>query len=323
MVQSAGALVTLVETVSPYPQAVLADQPLLYYRLEERAGSKVFDSSGPGYHGVSANVTPTPGPVPWLGSSAGFNGWTAQSSIAVPALLNPATSDSFFNQLTVEAWVKLNAWNDSGNPNDYGLRGIFCGDQWPEGSFQMTAANANYFTFGVRDSSGGGGVNDYFAYDPAVITTGVWLHLAAVYDTASSTFTLYTNGAPAQVVQLDYAPPANMTPSHLGAWMSFHGNLYRFLDGQLDEVAIYATALTPQRIAAHYQAALTPAPSLTITHLPQVPALRIEWAATGFVLQENSNATNPSGWTDMPAGNASPVVLPWAAGQKFFRLRQP
>ena len=44
--------------------------------------------------------------------------------------------------------------------------------------------------------------------------------------------------------------------------------------------------------------------------------LRMEWSAAGFVLQQNTDLANPSGWTDVPGGDvdfhtrARPELLP-------------
>src|SRR5262245_30855057 len=323
MTESAQAFLTIIDTATAYPQAVLADQPVLYYRLEEQAGSKAFDSSGNGFHGVYANVVPEPGPLSVLGSSARFHVWTTKGNIAVPALINPASGNSSFTELTVEAWVKVNGWNDSAEPNDFGLSGIFCGDMWPSGSFQLVARNPSSFAFGVRDSSSVGSSDDYRVSDYSVFITNMWLHIATVYDAGAKTFGFYTNGVRAAVVNLNDAPPAFVTTSHIGAWMGFDGNLYRFLDGQIDEVAIYATALAPARIAAHYQAVFPQVTSPVITYTIQAGALRLEWAGTGFVLQQNTDLVDPSGWMDVPAGNASPVMINPGQGQEFFRLKKP
>jgi hypothetical protein len=178
-------------------------------------------------------------------------------NVGVPALLNPATSDSYFGQLTAEVWVKLNAWNDLPDPfYNVPLSGIFCGDMFPPGSFQMVAANPNQLEFSVDTAISGGQLSSFPISDPSLFTTEVWLHVVSVYDTIAGTFAFYINGAPYAVIPLDYAPPALLTTSHLGAWLGFDGNLYRYLDGQIDEFAVYATALTPDRIAAHYAAGL-------------------------------------------------------------------
>jgi hypothetical protein len=61
----------------------------------------------------------------------------------------------------------------------------------------------------------------------------------------------------AQRSDLPAAAPATIN----GDIASQTNNLY-YLNGKADDVAVYASALTPDTIASHYQAALTgPAPS--------------------------------------------------------------
>src|SRR5262249_11168798 len=151
-----------------------------------------FDSSSHGFHGSYSNVVAAPGVAPWFGSSANFGGSAAQASIAVPAIISPLTFTNFYNELTVEAWVKLNAWNNnSSDPNDYGLSGLYCGNEWPASSFQFVAVNEGYLALGVRDSYGGGLFNDYAVWNPTLFKTNEWMHLATVYDSLAKTFRLY------------------------------------------------------------------------------------------------------------------------------------
>jgi hypothetical protein len=131
--------------------------------------------------------------------------------------------------------------------------------------------------------------------------------------------TFYLNGTIASVLVLGSAPPVNLTSAHIGAWLGFDQNFYRFMNGQIDEVAIYATALTPERIAAHYQAAFASVtPLLKYTRLPT--DLLLSWEGNGFILQQTANLLNPS-WTDIPGANSSPYAMPIQPGQRFFRLR--
>src|SRR5262249_644576 len=251
-VESAVASLTVIATNTAYAQAVLADGPLLYYLTGEGGGSTALDSSRHGSPGTRTTVPPQPGVGPEGGVAAGLDGTGSRGHITVPTLVHPVTGSSSFYALTVEAWVRLNQWNE--DSDEFGLSGIFTGNGWPSGSFQLVAANANRFFFGVHDSSGGGFNNDYPVTDPAVFTTNVWLHLAAVFNTANPpSFRFYTNGVLAKLINLDNAPAAWLTNSHIGSWLGLDGNLSRFFDGQIDEVAVYAAALPPARIAAHYQ----------------------------------------------------------------------
>ncbi|MCW5551913.1 MAG: LamG domain-containing protein [Verrucomicrobiae bacterium] len=51
--------------------------------------------------------------------------------------------------------------------------------------------------------------------------------------------------------------------------------------------------------------------------------LVLSWSAPGFVLQQNPDATNPAGWTDVPNGQSSPVSVTIGPANLFFRLVQP
>jgi len=47
------------------------------------------------------------------------------------------------------------------------------------------------------------------------------------------------------------------------------------------------------------------------------------WTGTGFVLQQNSDLTNPSGWVTAPSGTANPATNATGAGSLFYRLKWP
>jgi hypothetical protein len=52
--------------------------------------------------------------------------------------------------------------------------------------------------------------------------------------------------------------------------------------------------------------------------------LTLSWASTGFVLQQNSNLGNPSGWSNVAGGTSSPVTVTIpSSGNNFYRLHQP
>lgn len=117
--------------------------------------------------------------------------------------------------------------------------------------------------------------------------------------------------------------PVNLSPALIGAWLGFDVNFYRFIDGQIDEMAIYATALTADRIAAHYAAASAPVTAPPIAVSIQGVTVQISWTGgSGFMLQHNSDLNNPAGWTDLPGGNTSPLSISTAVSHDFFRLRK-
>src|SRR5262249_53420611 len=98
----------------------------------------------------------------------------------------------------------------------------------------------------------------------------------------------------------------------LGGWLGFDSNLHRHLNGQLDEVAVYATALSPARIAAHYQAAAsieivqqpedawaqpgqTASFTVTAQALGAQGPLTYGWKRNGNVIPDATNATYTTG----------------------------
>src|SRR5258706_568150 len=48
--------------------------------------------------------------------------------------------------------------------------------------------------------------------------------------------------------------------------------------------------------------------------------LTLSWPNSGFVLQENDNVSNPTGWTNVVNGGTNPVTVTMSAAHKFYRL---
>jgi hypothetical protein len=53
-------------------------------------------------------------------------------------------------------------------------------------------------------------------------------------------------------------------------------------------------------------------------------ALRLQWKAPGFILQETLDLSDSSGWRDVPGGSFGDLTVEPdpGAGQKFYRLRR-
>ena len=88
--------------------------------------------------------------------------------------------------------------------------------------------------------------------------------------------------------------------------------------GNVDEVAYWNQALTPQEVATVYYLGPVPgAPALRIS--PSGGNVSLSWLLGGYTLQQNDSLTNPAGW--MGLGTNSPVMLPIGTGSEFFRLK--
>ena len=117
---------------------------------------------------------------------------------------------------------------------------------------QGQASTDNTFFLGA---SGGSMYCSFYASDAATPlvatdTDGTWHHWACTYDTATNTQTLYRDG----VVKAQRTASADPTPPgllHLGVDSWYPAGAGRPMNGRLDEVAIFGSALPAARIAAH------------------------------------------------------------------------
>jgi len=83
-----------------------------------------------------------------------------------------------------------------------------------------------------------------------------WVHW--VLTRSGTTLTLYRNGQ--QIGQRTDLPAA--ATANLNGWIGAQGGTANYLNGSVDEVAIYNTPLTASDVIGHYNAALNgPAPS--------------------------------------------------------------
>jgi len=161
-------------------------------------------------------------------TSVQVDGHTSYVYVGVHGVINQLA-----NNFTVEAWVKPNGTNGrqtffSNRTYDEGPGGIRLG---------MDGSGLLFTAFGPKD---------YFS-DPGVISAGQWHHVAAVFD-SSNDVSFYLNGFFLQTVT--GSVPANRSVKPL----TFGRNPIPRLPredyyGFIDEVAIYGTALPPERIS--------------------------------------------------------------------------
>jgi hypothetical protein len=231
-----------------YPQIVLADSPIAYYRLDDTLGTMAFDSSGHGLHGTygTAIVRGAPGLVVGGNRAAQFPGgdWSVDRFVAVPpsTLLEPRT-------LSIELWFRTTVFNDPvllayGEPLDHSAPppwGAFIA-QNAIGTFLWTHLETAYrreFATVTR---------------PAV---GLTYHFVLTWDGQS--VRMYVNGTLESQRSLPGTLVVQPARSGLGIG-AFPDGLAGDIAfaGTIDEVAIYGAALTPQQVRAHYVAGTTP-----------------------------------------------------------------
>lgn len=231
-----------------YVDEVLADSPVGYWRLGETSGTSAADSG-------SAAIAGTYTGGYTLNQTSLLTSDTANKAV----LLNGSsgyidcTNNGAFNfsggNMTAECLVKFAAF-----PAD-GASAWFLGRAYDSGTDKVG--------YGIRiEVSGGGSVKtlkteSYNAgtawgtsADVSSWTTGTIYHVASVYDGTS--WKLYVNGT--NVATTAGSGPQNSNRAlNIGRESTSFGD-GGYLNGTIDEVAVYNTGLSAVRIAAHYAA---------------------------------------------------------------------
>ena len=89
--------------------------------------------------------------------------------------------------------------------------------------------------------------------DTTALNSGQWYHIASVFDGSSQTLTMYIDGT--QVAQNTSAGSSMLTSaSGSKCIIGANANNDRFLDGSIDEVAVWDTALTSTQVSEIYSA---------------------------------------------------------------------
>ncbi len=227
-----------------YAQEVLMDSPLAYWRFNETSGTVAVDSSGNGNNGTYVgNVM--------LG---------AQGAIAN----DPDTSVTFDG---------ATAWMSAGDVFSFADAGACSFEVWAQPVLDMGYHDVLSRTDGQGSSTAGylmyvepepAPMMDFALYSSGTgniaesnidIAGGTFTHMVGVYD--GSMVTIYSNGVLQDQKPTSFAVPTTSNPFIVGAQS---GGLTAWFHGQLDEVAVYGTALSQARIQAHYNVGVGLAP---------------------------------------------------------------
>jgi RHS repeat-associated protein len=236
---------------TPYSASVLADQPAGYWRLGEGQGVAVADSTGLNNIGVlTGGVTLGVGGVsPDGGSGAAFDGSTGIVTINNSGSLNPSSA------LTMEAWVFLPVapaqFTNLIDKASYGQYRLGVDPlAAPKISLQVTNGSLNNYVDNCPGQP-----------NPASLSLNQWHHLAATFDGAAGLVTMYVDGV--QICQSGQTDNGNPLTAYNAIPASAYQLIFGrdtggtgYLNGKLDEVAVYGTAVTTGRILAHYQASI-------------------------------------------------------------------
>lgn len=307
-----------------YASAVLADAPFAYFNLNETSGT-LADNTGSGNH--DGTVTPGTGVIdltavgplppgfpgfPSGNTGAGFTGAGAGDEIIAASI----GTDPIGSSYTLEAWFKTTN-NGSGTPSILSLGSStsttrLCGiGLTTNGEISLNMRNGGASSTTVTNgSSNTTASSQWLLFDSnTVVNDNQWHYIAAVNSpdstngdaNAATTFKtqIWLDPTSATPNFTFYHTIGNIPETNLGIGAYSRGSpatILQEFDGQIDEAAVYNTALSGTRILAHYQAAaFTPLSLWIATNYPTVP----------------SNQRNT---TDDPDTDGVSNLLEWAFG---------
>ena len=196
--------------------------------LNEGAGTTATDSSGSGNNGVLSGAGVTWDPAGKFGRALAFNG--SSGNVTIPH----TSSLSFSSSYTLEAWVKPSALS--------GYQTILIKEQTGGCAYWLQ-------TTGNKISSGfaSGGCREHVNSSPN-LALNQWSHLAAVFNDAANTYTLYLNGT-AVATQSETSVPVP-TSQALVFGQSGCGCGFERWRGLIDEIRIYNRPLSAAEVQA-------------------------------------------------------------------------
>lgn len=218
--------------VNAYNNAVLGDNPIAYYPMQEMSGTEIVDLSGNTGNGtISGDYT--------LGQSGPATGVKSVQFGGTSAFVDlPDGFSDFTNGLTIEVW---------GNPTAVSAWARFV--ELAEAGIDINAIhlyreNNTDAVSGVFSQTGGG-----HATVPGALQLGVWKHFVYVYKT-NFTSEMYVNGILSDTgTGPGTIPNVLRTQNYLGKSTSIGDPLFQ---GFMTRAAIYDHALTSTQILNHY-----------------------------------------------------------------------
>jgi len=227
-----------------YAQEVLLDHPLAYWRFDEKSGTTATDSSGNGNDGtyVGGVTLGSPGAiVNDPGTSVTFDGltaWmTAGDMFAFVGTL-PCSFEAWINPVIDTYYHNVLSRSDGQGSSTVGYLMYI----EPQDAALMDFAHYSGSMTDIAESN-------------TVIATGAFTHLVGVYD--GSNVYIYANGVLLDETPTTFPTPTTTNPFIVGA---HSGGQTSWFNGQIDEVAVYGSALPVARILAHYHVGMGLAP---------------------------------------------------------------
>lgn len=218
-----------------YKSTILADHPVAYWRLDEASGTAMVDATGNGNDGAYAGAVTLgqPGALASDGDTAvGFDPAGGEASVA-------STTSLQVNPVTIELWINKRTDAEYGA---YVSKNFAPGAGGGTGWFQLLNDHHNgRLEFRVTE-------DNPTLVSSKILDLHIWYYVVATYD--GTTAKLFIDGKLDSSVAIAATAKQTADPLYIGRRADG-----LFNDAVLDEIAIYPTALSSNRIAAHWRAA--------------------------------------------------------------------
>jgi hypothetical protein len=249
---------------SPYSNAVAGTSGLLgYWRLGERSGTTACDTAGGNPGTYTGGITlgqggAVPGDTDAAPLLNGTSGW-----VSIPPLASLSTGDTF----SVEGWVKR------GSIGGTVIQAIASkqGSAW---TLAFDTSNRLVLRSGTSTIA---------ASTTALTDTSGWHYVAATK--SGATVRLYLDGANVTGTVTNVTLANSTSPLAIG--QTGNGSYFK---GQLDEIALYGTALSAAQTANHHA-------------LGRAPANTSPPTVSGVARDGEQLTASPGAWTDSQASH--------------------
>ncbi len=275
-----------------YSDEVLADTPLVYYKLDEASGTSAADSSGNGSTATHTN-SPTVGAAGLLGDTAKKAAvYTRAGTTPYTLSGNVVSGATNFGTFAIEAWIKPASLPGGVFQEIFGLT---------PGDVSLKILNSTIRgAFRKNDGTGAHVTLTTTAGDPTVSIGSVY-HV--VYEANGTDANLYINGVLKKTTATAFGLENQNAPM---GWLVSNTTSSIAFNGTIDECAFYDHALGSTRVLAHYNA------GIAVPSLP--PAITSVTPSTGTTLGGTSVAIVGTDFTsandvDFGTTNAASFVV--------------
>jgi len=201
---------------------------MAHYTFDEGRGTVIVDHSGNKRDGVLSGGQ-------WIGDGA-LAGALHLSGVATDrADISPFPDAP--KDFSVSAWAR--ATPPSADEED----GLLSAEAVFQGGWQLHLKR-HVAGLGIHVGYWDAAAMAYVYWECYCLTYGRWTHLAFVRDSAAASLTVYVGGEAAGSTPAPNPISPGEPELHIGHWQGDG----RYLDGDLDEVAIYDRALTPDEV---------------------------------------------------------------------------